>query len=92
MTKLLKEIVITESNTTVRLFDTNHAGEQELEIVDRDKKQNIHFRNVGARNKNSSIQFVIEEYNKGTNRTKYVNFSIPLEIVSDFLEHLSTTR
>lgn len=66
--------------------------EMELEITTKKYLKRVTFRNVGNANPGAAIQFTIEEYNKATNRTRYISFSVPLCMAEAFIEHLKTVQ
>lgn len=70
------------------------AGSNEMELViDYDKSlTRVRFRNVGDRNEAAAIQFSISEYNRDTNRTKHISFSVPQPLAELFLSHLNTVK
>jgi len=74
------------------MIEPNTAGDMELIIEEGNFTTRIKFRNVGKRNENSSLQFTIRKFNRRTNRTTYGSFSVPLPLVSIFLEHLQNDK
>lgn len=75
--------------------ETNFYNEKEytiIEIVTRETKKQIAFRNVGDKNPGSALQFSISEYSYKTNRTKLVSFSIPLELSKLFIDSLQKQK
>lgn len=94
--KRLKESCFTKMHgkqETTTLYEPD-AGSNEMEmVIDYDKHlTRVRFRNVGAGNESAAIQFSISEYNRDTNRTKHLSFSVPEPLVQLFLSHLNTVK
>jgi hypothetical protein len=92
-TSLLKEVSIYNGNERAEIY-TAEPGSNDMTLILTDGKlrRTITFRNVGARNTDSAIQFNITEYNTVTNRTKYSHFSVPYELAEIFLKHINTAK
>lgn len=87
---VLKAVYLPESRTNVKLHTPNNAGDMDILIGNKEVLKTVSFRNVGTLNVESSIQFTVQEFSRGTNRTKFISFSIPFELVEDFIKHLQT--
>lgn len=61
-----------------------------IEVVDRNTRKEIKYRNVGMRNEDSAIQFEITEY--ANNRTKHFGFSIPPTLSELFIANLQNVK
>jgi hypothetical protein len=59
-----------------------------IEIITKEFRQVIEFRNVASLNKDAAIQFRITEYSFIKKRTKDVSFSIPLPLCELFIKGL----
>lgn len=87
--KLLKEVPMPTTASNFLLYSENIYKEEEI-IIDNEKvRKTVVYRNVSDKNKESAIQFVVQEYNKKTNRNKLISFSIPYEAMALFIEHIS---
>lgn len=87
--KLLKEVPMPTTASNFLLYSENIYKEEEI-IIDNEKvRKTVVYRNVSDKNRESAIQFVVQEYNKKTNRSKIIYFSIPYEAMALFIEHIS---
>lgn len=69
---------------------TPEPGSNDVKITVSNSKRftTIKFRNVGEGNPDAAIQFSVSEYNRDTNRTKHLSFSIPQQLAHLFIAHL----
>lgn len=76
------------STVTVQMFETDNKFKIQILEPGSERTTEIEFRNVGEKNKNSSLQFVVEQITKKRKnyRTELICFSIPFDMAKTFID------
>jgi len=84
------KVVYTHYHKEENAIYTPDPGSNEVELTISNNRTftRVKFRNVGEGNPDAAIQFSISEYNKRTDRTKHLSFSVPQELAHLFINHL----
>jgi hypothetical protein len=89
----MSEIILTHNHESLHAT-INCYREDEYTVFESEThngRSELRFRNVGDRNKDSSIQIYLEEYQQGK-RSKSISFSIPYNMVQFFIDSLQNVK